>query len=158
MCCKEEHEFPSKLISAKVNKTMHNIVEFSNRRFKEYGLTHQQAMVLVAIDRAETENKRINQKDIEKFLQIRNPSVTSLLNTMVKKGLIRRVQDYKDARSNIIEMTDEGKEKKRHIMEVFNATDITLTKDMTVDEIMMLQNLMERMIDNIEGVEKEEKN
>lgn len=156
MCC-EEHEFPSKLISAKVNKTMHSIVEFSNRRFKKYGLTHQQAMVLITIDRAEMVNKKVNQKDIEKFLQIRNPSVTSLLNTMVKKGLIKRVQDSNDARSNIIEMTDEGKKKKKNIGEVFTATDITLTKDMTVDEILMLQNLMERMINNIDGAEKEEK-
>ena len=156
MCCKE-HEFPSKMISAKVNKTMHSIVEFSNRRFKKYGLTHQQAMVLITIDRAEMVNKKVNQKDIEKFLQIRNPSVTSLLNTMVKKGLIKRVQDSNDARSNIIEMTDEGKKKKKNIGKVFTATDITLTKDMTVDEIMMLQNLMERMINNIDSAEKEEK-
>ncbi len=55
-------------------------------------------------------------KDIANYLCITPPSATSLINALVKKGLVRRVRDKKDRRMIRLEVTDKGE---KHLKKEF---------------------------------------
>ena len=78
----------------------------ANQIFKQFNVTMQQAMILRYLYLRNGEHT--NQKDIEHFMGISNPSVTSLMKTMVGKDFIRRMPDRSDARSYLLELTARG--------------------------------------------------
>ena len=55
---------------------------------------------------AENPNKQI--KDILQILGIPNSTMTSIINKLEKKGILRRAYSYEDRRSYILELTDYG--------------------------------------------------
>ena len=48
------------------------------------------------------------QVDLERAFSMTNPSVTSVLHTLEKKGLVRREENPEDKRSNVISLTDKA--------------------------------------------------
>lgn len=77
-----------------------------NRRLAPYGLTLSQAVVIALLHDAGAEH--IYQKDLERELELTNPTVTSLIKTMVGRGLVRRVQEQHDGRYYRLSLTDAG--------------------------------------------------
>ncbi len=92
----------------KLHMADHAIYLRANQILRQHGLTIQQALILHYLFRYS--NQKINQKDIEVFMGISNPSVTSLMKTMVSKKLIRRLPDRKDARSYLLGLTEHGEQ------------------------------------------------
>ena len=76
-----------------------------NRKFEHFGLTAAQTFTLVSLFKAREKNEKLNQKDLERILDISNPTVTGILNRLEAKDLIRRVTCKHDARIRYIEVT-----------------------------------------------------
>ena len=65
-----------------------------------YGMNLTLYKIIVYLDNAPPASSR--QVDLEKAFSMTTPSVTSALNTLEKKGLIRREENPEDKRSNVI--------------------------------------------------------
>ena len=66
----------------------------SNQRLKEYNLTGNEGAILMILKK----NPEIYQEDIIKELQVDKSAVTRLLQNMVNKKLVKRIQSPDDKR------------------------------------------------------------
>lgn len=144
-----EKELLSNLIAAKIHRVDNGIQREFNRIFSEYGLTTQQAMVLGFLGMKKIEGIAINQRKLQEFLQISNPSVVSLVNTLERKGLITRGDDPNDGRSTILLLSEKGDLLQEKISQLFSDTDDAIAKTLTAKEVMQLQKIMDKLVNTI---------
>ena len=81
-------------------------------------------------------------KDIEKELDISNPTVTGILNRLEVKGLINRVPCRHDARAKNIEVTEKALELDKQLRIVFQQSDEKLVESLSKEEIDNLQSYL----------------
>ena len=127
----------------KLHMTDHMVYLRANKILKEHGITMQQAMILQHLFLAE--EQKINQKDLEIFLGISNPSVTSLMKTMVAKRLILRLPDRSDARSYLLHITPRALELKQVVMQALEQLQAEFCAGLTEAELIQLSALLEKV-------------
>ena len=86
-----------------------NVRYFFDMEASENGLTSIQSRILGHIRHAEDEMRDVYQKEIEEIFRIKKSSVTSVLQTLEKKGLIVRISIPEDARVKKIVLTEEAR-------------------------------------------------
>lgn len=118
-----------------------------NDNLKKYDVTFTQAIVMEYI--YSHEEGTINQKTIETALGLTNPSVTSLIKTMMGKNLIYRIKDENDGRYFRLYLTPKGKDLCVPCMETIFKIDDSFTENLTVEERNQLVNLLNKMLGNL---------
>jgi len=107
----------------------------------DHGIHHGQAMCL----RLLSANEGITQRDLAKALHVAPPTLTKMLHSMEKAGLVRRRDDADDARLTRVELTDAGRaeEKEMHAAaaEYVNGTIGTLPDDDRRELTRLLEEL-----------------
>lgn len=76
----------------------------------DYGVTPVQMHALIFILKSGKEGKNVCQKDVERWVNLRPSSVSTLLTKLEKDGLIVRKICNDDARTKYLELTEKGKE------------------------------------------------
>ena len=108
-----------------------------------YGLSNQQARILMYLSKHNIRGqKNIKRKDLEKYLNLKGPSVTSLMNGLEKNGFLERVQSGKDARRKELSLTEKAKELIQQMDLIFEATDNQLQEGMSEEEKMTFRLLL----------------
>lgn len=119
----------------------------ANQILKQSGITVQQALILHYLFRCS--DRKVNQKDIELFMGISNPSVTSLMKTMVAKNLIRRLPDRSDARSYLLCLTERGDQLQTSIAQAFEQLLRELHAGLSETELQQLRCLLDKVASNL---------
>jgi DNA-binding MarR family transcriptional regulator len=102
-------------------------------------------------------NNKISQDFITKSLGIDKASTTRAVKKLCEHGYIKREKDKRDKRAYNLSLTEEGKKLKLHIMTVLlNWTDIVY-QGISQDEIDLLENITNKMINNIKKYKEEQK-
>ncbi|MFE0507049.1 MarR family winged helix-turn-helix transcriptional regulator [Peribacillus butanolivorans] len=101
-----------------------------NKDLESEGLTASQARVLYYLYEAEG----TIQSQIQKYLSIKSSSLTRLIDTLEKKGLVVRRTTTEDARTKKIFLTPEGNNKKEKLFEARDETEDDITKPLSPDE------------------------
>lgn len=122
----------------------------TNHLLKQYGLTTQQALILQYLSLHHMEH--INQKKLELYLGISNPSVSSLMKTMVNKHLIRRLPDRSDARSYLLCLTEKGLALQEYITRTFLQVSQELYTGLTAEEIQQFTTILDKITCNLSSV------
>ena len=117
-----------------------------NRKFEHFGLTAAQTFTLVSLFKAREKNEKLNQKDLERILDISNPTVTGILNRLEAKDLIRRVTCKHDARIKYIEVTKKAIELDKEIRKTFKEAEEQLVSSLTPEEIDRLNEYLIRIL------------
>ena len=117
-----------------------------NRKFEHFGLTAAQTFTLVSLFKAREKNEKLNQKDLERILDISNPTVTGILNRLEAKDLIRRVTCKHDARIRYIEVTKKAIELDKEIRKTFKEAEEQLVSSLTPEEIDRLNEYLIRIL------------
>lgn len=86
-----------------------NIRYFFDLATSENGLTSIQTRILGHLRHAEEEGRCVFQREIEEIFRIKRSSVTSVLQTLEKKGLIVRESIPEDARVKKLALTEEAR-------------------------------------------------
>lgn len=81
-----------------------------NKAFEKYDLTSSQGDILFILYKANKNGEIVEQKDIEKKLGLKNPTVTGLLDRLEKKGFVKRTISKEDKRKRIINSTKKANE------------------------------------------------
>ena len=71
-----------------------------------YSMNLTQYKIIVYLYNAPPASTR--QVDLERAFSMTNPSVTSVLHTLEKKGLVQREENPEDKRSNVISLTEKA--------------------------------------------------
>ena len=91
----------------------------------------------------------VYQKDLEKALNLRRATVSEVLRTMEKKGLIKREKNKMDARSKKIILLKNSKNCHSKITNNIIQLEEVLTQNITQEELEIFTTVLKKMQDNI---------
>lgn len=129
-------------------KQINNVYEKEfNSRLRTLGITSSQCAVLDYLFVSSKEE--VTQRDIEKALSLRNPTVTGLLKRLDEKGFILAVPSNKDKRCKNIYLTEKAYDIRRRMETDRKKLDKMLTLGMTRKEIGALEKMLNRVLYNI---------
>ena len=77
------------------------------REAAQYGLTAAQANILIFLSKVD---HQVNQRELESYFHLSNPTVTGLMKRMEAKGFIRREVSREDGRAKYIILTEKAME------------------------------------------------
>lgn len=117
-----------------------------NKKFEHFGLTAAQTFTIVSLFNAKEKNEKLNQKDLERILDISNPTVTGILNRLEAKDLIKRVPCKYDARIKYIEVTKKAIELDKEIRKTFEESEHELVSPLTQAEIDRLNEYLIKLL------------
>lgn len=118
------------------------MANMQNRCLTMFGLTNQQARILMYMDKNIRKQRSIKRKDLENFLNLKGSSVTSLMHGLEKNGFIERAQSSKDARRKELMLTSKARALVEQMDLIFEATDNQLQEGMTEEEKMTFRLLL----------------
>ena len=95
-------------------------------------------------------NKELSIKEIGKITGLAKTSLTSMLDRMEEKGLIRRKDNSEDKRSIKIMLTDKAKELEKDYNDISNKMSNIFYKNFSDKEIDEIEKYLERIISNLE--------
>ena len=129
-------------------KQINNIYEKDfNRMLKSIGITSSQCAVLYYLFHSSKEE--ITQRDIERHLSLRNPTVTGLLKRLDEKGFILSVPSTTDKRCKNIYLTEKAYDIQKKMEASRKKSDRQLTMGMTQKEVQALKKALEKVLYNI---------
>lgn len=129
-------------------KQINNIYEKDfNNQLKKLDLTSSQAEVLDFLFRCDEEE--VNQKDIEKALSLKNPTVTGILKRMEEKGFVMILPNEKDKRCKNVYLTEQAFDIEKKMEAARRKVDKNLTLGMTKREVQALQKMLNRVLYNV---------
>ncbi|MEN6482748.1 MAG: MarR family transcriptional regulator [Anaerolineaceae bacterium] len=91
----------------------------------------------------------MNQTEIAQQLSVQGATVTDMLQRMEEAGLVSRRRDLDDNRQVRVYLTEEGREKKRFIMEQFSKLEAAIFEGFSNDERLLLRQFLNRTLDNM---------
>lgn len=121
----------------------------NDQKLEEFGITNQQARLLGGISRSLTDGANISRKFLEEMMQLKGPSVTSLLNGLEKNGFIIRYSREDDGRAMNIKITEKGDKVLEALRNVFKSTEQQLHNGMTPEEQEQFLMLLKKAHDNL---------
>jgi MarR family multiple gene transcriptional regulator MgrA len=128
-----------------------NMEKYINKNLKNFNITATQENVLWIIFHKNKKGNDVFQKDIEKELDLSNPTVTGIVKRLEEKQLIKRLPSLEDGRYKCLTLTDTGKEVIHKSMDFgVNYIEKKITKDMSENEIKTLKELLIKVINNME--------
>ena len=138
-----------------LNKQLGVFLNFVHNRFKKYmtaffqeggyNITPEQFLLLDALWDMGVMSQ---QKIADTMLKDKN-SVVKLVDTLEKKGLVRRIADNRDRRQNLIEVTPEAIAIKEGVTALaINAVDL-ITKDIPKDDLHIFITVLSEMAENM---------
>lgn len=96
------------LLSLFLGNIRNAMINRSNLIAGRYGFTMRQFLVVSYI--SQHENEVVTQKTLEDKMHLSNPTITVLIQTMMKKGLVYRERVPEDGRKYRLRLTDQLKE------------------------------------------------
>lgn len=136
-------------IIGKLIKQLHIALENNFNKFsKKYKLTFSQMDILIFL--LHNEDKIVNQRDIENFLSLSNPTIAGTLLRLEKNGFIIRKISSKDKRYKEIYLTDKSRELKDIIFKYIRDNDNKMFSNMSEEEKENLKNIITKILNNIQ--------
>lgn len=118
-----------------------------NRRLKSLGITSSQCEVLDFLFRSGKEE--VTQRDVERALNLKNPTVTGLLKRLDEKGFILSVPNERDKRCKNIYLTEKAYDIQRRMEMDRKKLDKMLTLGMTKKEVEALEKMLNKVLYNV---------
>ncbi len=100
-----------------LNCIWHRMIE---KRMSDLGLTSIQSRMLGYVYFQRRQEKKVFQRDLEEEFKIRKSSVTSVIQILEKKGLVRRIGVPGDARKKELVLTEQGIAVQETVLERLN--------------------------------------
>ena len=129
-------------------KQINNVFEKElNERLKDIGITSSQCAVLDYL--FHTSKEEVSQRDVEKNLNLKNPTVTGILRRLDEKGYILCVPNAHDKRKKNIYLTEKAYDIQRRMEADRRKLDRELTRGLTKREVEALRKNLEKLLYNI---------
>ncbi len=131
-------------VSASINRQL-------NRRFKRAGLniTTEQWSVLTSL----WDKDKQTQQSICEYTFKDKASVTRLIDSLEKNNLVIRVADPNDRRTNLINLTQEGKEIEKTANKIVEEAFKLCTNNVNLNDLKFIIKVFKKITDNIEKLD-----
>lgn len=119
---------------------------FMNREVKKYDIKSGQLIYLLNLYNKDGKS----QEEISKNLEIDKGATTRTLKSLEEQGLITRVKDDQDKRTNRIYLTEKSKYIKDDVYSLIEQARKEVKKSLTEEEEKILISLLEKIYKNID--------
>lgn len=140
----EQRDLPIGFIIKQINNVFEKEL---NEKLKTLGITSSQCEVLDYL--FHTSKDEVSQRDVEKNLNLKNPTVTGILKRLDEKGYILCVPNAADKRKKNIYLTEKAYDIQRRMELNRRKLDRELTRGMTKREIEALRRNLDKLLYNI---------
>ncbi|MCQ4935224.1 MULTISPECIES: MarR family winged helix-turn-helix transcriptional regulator [Anaerotignum] len=137
----------SKCIGFVTTSAIKIVTEDFNRRMIKYGSTRIQWIALYFLLNTD---KEMSQKELASLMNIQDPSLARLIDRMERDGLIRRIENQKDKRMKILELTEAGRLKAESLMHCGQEFSDLLLEDISDEDVEIFHKVLDKMLNNIE--------
>lgn len=134
-------------ISKQLRMLNNKFREVADRNLQKYNLTAAQLDVLIYLKCSKEEE--IHQRQIENWFQLKNPTVTGLLNRLEEKGFIVRRTKPSDRRYRVIELTPKGEQLLGEMWEEARSMENRIYDSLSEEEQKVLEALLDRILNNL---------
>ena len=98
--------------------------------------------------------QEVTQKEIEQATKRSRATVSGLLDTLEKKGLVIRIPSQSDKRKKNVQVTEAVQSKHQEMMNYFTYTESVVTKDISEQDLQVFYRVMGQMIENVRKEKK----
>ena len=131
-------------IAVLIKKLSLEIDKLSNPILEPYDLTNSQFKILKFL--LNSPENSIRQVDVEKYFSMTNPTLTGLVQTLEKKGLIERKINPNDSRSKILCPTEKTMKMKNLLYKLGDELEKKFTSVLNPDEKKTLMQLLKKLL------------
>ncbi len=137
-------------ISYDISRRFHRL---GDENLAKHGVTIAQLKVLAYVSR-NSKSGPVYQRDLEEAFEIRRSSVSGILSTMEKSGILLREGSPDDARVKIISLTEKGKKLDAELISFLHNLESELLCGFKEEEKEILQRLLSRVLKNLDEIER----
>lgn len=137
---------PDQSLGLIISRTALRIRTEISRRLKPFGLSPEQGFILNRLG----ELDGITQKELADRTFKDTPTTARILDRLMDRGLIVRRQHPDDRRAFLIFLTDQGREVRERIVPIAMRMNEDASSGLTAEECKQLQELLNRVQENIE--------
>ena len=113
------------------------------RAAAQHDLTSAQAGIVIYLDAMD---HPVNQRELEHYFKLSNPTVTGLMKRMESKGFIQRVANPGDARSKYIQLTPKALDVSSNVRAELLELEKNITQDLSKEEEKIFYELLMRIL------------
>ena len=125
-----------------------------NKILEKYDLTSSQASIISYLFEAEKQNKEVQQKDLEEFFYLKNPTVTGILDRLeIKKYIVRKISKL-DKRKRLIYLTPKARKIHEEANECVMSFRDKTVKGITKEEFAAVISIVNKMSSNLDNIDK----
>ena len=117
------------------------------KKEKVINISHVQARVLRYL--FVNKDKIIYQSDIEKEMDLRRSTISGILKTMEKNGLIKREDSKNDTRKKEVSLTDLSTQKHKEMKEKINKFEKEMLKGISLEEVKVFFRVIDKLLNNL---------
>jgi DNA-binding MarR family transcriptional regulator len=117
-----------------------------NDSLKPYGLARSQWQVLARVSRGGT----LSQKDLQHAMQVESATLTGILDVLVAKGWLERLESAEDKRCRVLRLTPEGEALMARIPDPYEILETRMLDGISDADRAGAQQALEAMIANLE--------
>ncbi len=114
-----------------LNCIWHRVIE---KQMSDLGLSSIQSRMLGYVYFQCRREKKVFQRELEEEFKIRKSSVTSVIQILEKKGLVRRIGVPGDARKKELVLTEQGTAVQEKVLERLNCLEAMVNQALTEEE------------------------
>ena len=93
---------------------------------------------------------QLSMVDISKYTSLAKTTLTSMIDRMEENGLVTRTYDTKDRRQILVSITEKAQKYRVQYNEISDQMNAIFYKGFSEKEITLLENLLTRIISNLE--------
>ncbi|HEV2036081.1 MAG TPA: MarR family transcriptional regulator [Candidatus Dormibacteraeota bacterium] len=138
-------------VTARLSRIGLHIARSQEAAFGRFGLNRGEVGVLSALRIAGPSN-RLSPTRLFKGLMLSSAGITSRLDRLEKRGLVRRTRDPNDRRGVLVELTDEGARTLEEAVTANTVSERELLGDLSSDELATLAGLLKKLLAGLEPI------
>lgn len=142
-------------VTARISRIGQHLARSQERVFARYGLNRGDVGVLGALQTAGAD-QRLSPTDLFKGLMLSSAGVTSRLDRLERRGLVRRTRHPSDRRGVLVELTEEGRSVLGQAVKANTGVERELIAGLTRSEHAQLAGLLKRLLAGLESQAGEE--
>lgn len=137
------------LIAHEIHGISHCFFSVVNCSLKQEELTKSQMDIIRFLIDQRKEDKLTNQRDLERYFSVSNPTISGLLDRLEKKGMIVRTASPKDKRIRNIELTEKAITLYDRLKATIDGLERTMLRGLSPEQIeqglVFLQTIMKNL-------------
>ncbi|WP_082233122.1 MarR family winged helix-turn-helix transcriptional regulator [Halobacillus massiliensis] len=136
-------------ISIRIHQTDLKLTGYIKSKLEPYNLAPEQNLIMMLL----WENDGLSQNKLADLLGKDKTNIARMASNLEKKGFIRRNYSKEDRRSLQLYLTDSGVKLKDKVIPVAEAFNKTVTEKISEEEIIELDRILTKMVQNLEKEE-----